>query len=89
MYQIDQESLIDPNMYKKIERCYINETGKVTNRIFVIYEDGSREYIWTYDRRKFSFDHKTLIGKDKLEALFYCSLKVNSRKKDANTYFDY
>lgn len=60
---------------KKIDRCFINEVNRNTNRIFVIYEDGSREYIWTYEKGAYEFDHKDFIGKDKLQALFYCDQK--------------
>lgn len=91
MNETNQRNLLDPNMDKRINKCFINEhkSKKFANQIFVIYEDGSRENIWTYDSRKFEFDRDWFISKSKLEALFICDRVCNSKHvfdPDARTY---
>lgn len=70
-----QESLLDENMDKKIGRCFINDRGRFRKIIHVIYEDGSREDIFSYNPMKYDFDPVEFIGKTKLEAVFYCDRK--------------
>ena len=81
MYETDQRNLLDPNMDKRIGQCFINEHKfkRFYKQIFVIYEDRSRENIYTYDSRKFDFDHKWFVGRSKLEALFICDRVCNSK----------
>lgn len=82
MYINDQRDLLDPNMDKRIAQCFINEHKfkRFFKQIFVIYEDRTRENIWTYDSRKIEFDHKWFVGKDKLQALFICEQACNSKR---------
>lgn len=79
----DQRNLLDPNMDKKIAKCFINEKGRFTNVIHVIYEDGSRENIHTYNTNKYEFSHTEFIGKTKIDAVFYCDRK---KPLNGNTY---
>ena len=69
------ESLLDENMDKTIVKCYVNNKGRFKNEIFVIYEDGSREVIHSFNPAKIDFYGGELIGKTKLEAVFYCDRK--------------
>ena len=75
---LDQEwlSLLDANMDKKIAKCFINDKGRFRKEVFVIYTDGTRERIYTYDQNKYEFAHTEFIGKTKLEAVFYCDRKL-------------
>lgn len=75
------ENLVDENIDKVIEHCFIHEKGYHTKRIFVIYQDKTREYIWTYDSRKIDFDNRKFIGMSKIEAVFYCDQQVNNLLK--------
>lgn len=67
-----QEDLLDENMDKKIKSCFINSERPCKNRVFVIYEDGSRENIRTFNPQKHHLEQRTFIGMTKLEAVFYC-----------------
>lgn len=69
------ESLLDKNMDKAIVKCYVNSKGRFKNEIFVIYEDGCREVIFSFNPAKIDFDGSEFIGKTKLEAVFYCDRK--------------
>lgn len=71
----NQESLLDPNLYKIIEKCFINNRKPDLTEIFVIYTDDSRERIWSFNPMRHEFDHREFIGKTKLEAVFYCDRK--------------
>lgn len=71
-----KESLLDVNMNKKIAKCHINEARYRENKIFVIYEDGSKEYIWTYNPYRYEFNYKYFIGKTKLQVVTYCDQKA-------------
>lgn len=75
---MDQNTLIDQNLYKTISRCFINKKSFNTNEIFVIYTDGTRESIWTYDPMKQNFDHHLFLGRTKIEAVFYCDRKTRN-----------
>lgn len=69
------ESLLDPNMDKKISKCFINDKGRFRKTIHVIYEDGCRENIHTFNPTKYEFEHNEFIGKTKLQAVFHCDRK--------------
>lgn len=75
MYAMDQEYLVDDNLYKIIEKCYINNRHPDLSEIFVIYADNSRERIWSFSPMRYNFDHREFIGKSKIEAVFYCDKK--------------
>lgn len=70
-----QSHLLDPHLYKIISKCYINKKDYDRNTIFVIYDDGNRENIWTYDPSRYDFYKDEFIGKTKIEAVFYCDRK--------------
>ena len=72
---MNQEHLLDPNLYKVISSCFINKKQFDMCEIFVIYADGTRERIWTFDSLRYNFEHKEFLGKTKLEAVFYCDRK--------------
>lgn len=72
---IDQSELWDKNIFKRISKCFINSKGRFKNEIFAIYEDGTREVIFSYDPNKYEFTHEEFIGKSKIEAVFYCDRK--------------
>lgn len=66
---------MDTKMYNVISRCFINNKRPDVSEIFVIYEDGSRERIWSFNPSRYDFDHREFIGKTKIEAVFYCDRK--------------
>lgn len=72
---MDQQNLIDNNLYKVISKCFINNKRPEVSEIFVIYTDDDRETIWTFDPLRHDFDHREFIGKTKIEAVFYCDRK--------------
>jgi hypothetical protein len=72
---MDQQQLLDANLYKVISRCFINKKQLDKTEIFVIYEDGDRENIWTYNPLRYEFAHHEFLGKTKIEAVFYCDRK--------------
>lgn len=67
--------MTDGNLYKVISKCFINVKRPDASEIFVIYADGSRERIWTFNPLKQEFDHRDFVGKSKIEAVFYCDRK--------------
>ena len=71
----DQKELLDGNLYSIISKCFINTRRAGLSEIFVIYTDGNRERIWTYNNLRYDFDHRDFIGKTKIEAVFYCDKK--------------
>ena len=73
------ENLLDENMNKKIKNCFINSEGPFRSRLFVIYEDNSRENIWTYKPQKYQLDRGIFTGKTKIEAVFYCDRACSIR----------
>lgn len=79
---MDQQELLDDNLYKIITRCYINNRSNNRSEIFVIYEDDRRENIWTFDPNRYDFDRHDFIGMTKLEAVFHCdrTLPMNRRR---------
>lgn len=82
-------NLLDENMNKKIARCFINEVRRSVNKIHVIYEDGSRENIWTYNPYQYDFNHNVFIGMDKLQAVYYCDNKKSIRHEKHHSMYNY
>lgn len=72
---MSQEYLYDPHLHKVISSCYINKKSQYLSEIFVIYTDGARETIWTFNSARYDFDHHEFIGKTKIEAVFHCDRK--------------
>lgn len=72
---MDQRNLLDDNLYKVIARCYINHRNATRAEVFVIYEDGCRENIWTFNPMRYDFDRCDFVGMTKIEAVFYCDRK--------------
>ena len=70
-------NLVDENMNKKIRSCFIDDGRYYIKKISVVYEDGTQEYIWTYDSRKIDFSYRDFIGMTKIEAVFHCDKKTN------------
>lgn len=70
-----QRRLLDNNLYSIISKCFINTKRPDTSEVFVIYADGSREKIWTFNPTRYTFDYSEFIGKTKIEAVFYCDRK--------------
>lgn len=66
---------MDTKMHNVISRCFINNKRPDMSEIFVIYEDGSRERIWSFNPSRYIFDHREFVGKTKIEAVFYCDRK--------------
>lgn len=66
---------MDTKLYSIISKCFINTKRFDTAEIVVIYEDDSRERIWTFDPTKYDFDYRDFVGKSKIEAVFYCDRK--------------
>lgn len=72
---MDQQGLIDVNLHKTISKCFINKKQPDKSEVFVVYADGTRETIWTFNPMRYSFSHYEFIGKTKIEAVFYCDRK--------------
>lgn len=72
---MNQEYLLDANLYKIISRCFINNKRPDATEIHVIYSDDTRENIWTFNPMRYDFNHQEFIGKTKIEAVFYCDRK--------------
>lgn len=66
---------MDTKLYNIISKCFINAKRFDTAEIIVIYEDSSRERIWTFNPTKYDFDYRDFVGKSKIEAVFYCDRK--------------
>ncbi len=73
--KINQQELLDGNLYSIISKCYINTKRPDTSEIFAIYTNGSREKIWTFNPTRYAFDYSEFIGKTKIEAVFHCDRK--------------
>lgn len=76
-------NLVDPNLHKIIVRCYINQKAYDKNEILVIYEDGVKEKLWTFNPNKHNFERGEIIDKTKIAAVFYCDRKRHSRNLHA------
>lgn len=72
---MNQEDLLDPNLHKVISKCFINNKRPDMSEIFVIYADGVRETIWTFNPMRYEFNHRDFVGMSKIEAVFYCDRK--------------
>lgn len=72
---MDQQHLVDANLYKIISKCYINNRRPDSSEVFVIYADDTRETIWTFNPTRYNFNRQDFIGKTKIEAVFYCDRK--------------
>lgn len=72
---MDLNELSDDNLFNTISRCFINNKRPDKSEIFVIYENGARERIWTFNPARHDFDHREFIGKSKIEAVFHCDRK--------------
>ena len=72
---MDQYELLDKNMDKVIDRCFINNRHPNLSEVYVIYADESRETIWSFNPMRYHFVKHEFIGKTKLEAVFYCDRK--------------
>lgn len=73
---MDQKELLDPNLHKIISKCFIHNKRQNLSEIVVIYIDGVRERIWSFDPTRQTFDYQEFIGKTKIEAVFYCDRKA-------------
>ena len=72
---MNQQNLLDENLYKVIDRCFINNKHPYLSEVFVIYADESRETIWSFNPMRYHFTRQEFIGKTKIEAVFYCDRK--------------
>ena len=72
---MNQDYLVDVNLYKIINACFINKKHPNIYEVFVIYTDGARETIWTYNPARYDFSYDEFIGKTKIEAVFHCDRK--------------
>lgn len=72
---MDQSDLLDPNLYKIISKCFINNKRPDLSEVHVIYADDSRENIWTFNPARYDFVNREFIGMTKLEAVFHCDRK--------------
>lgn len=72
------KNLLDKNMDKRIVKCYICNQGRFKNRISVTYSDKNTEIIFTYNPAIFHFESGEIVGKTKLEAVFYCDRKISN-----------
>ena len=78
---IDQNKLLDPNLYEIIVQCALHKRSSSDTEIVVTYENGDKERIWTFDRNRYSFNYREFIGMTKIQAVFYCD-----RKQPRRTY---
>ena len=65
-------NLVDPNLYNVISKCFIYNKRQNLAEIVVVYINGVRERIWTFNPMQYTFDYQSFIGKTKIEAVFYC-----------------
>lgn len=72
---MDQSSLLDKNLYKVISKCFINSKRQDASEIHVIYADGSKESIWTFNPHRYVFEQREFVGMTKIEAVFHCDRK--------------
>ena len=71
-----QNELLDTNLYEVIIDCNVKRVSSRLAQITVMYENGQRERIWTFDPTRYSFDYLNFIGMNKIEAVFYCDRKI-------------
>lgn len=72
---MDLNEISDENLFSIISRCFINNKRPDKSEIFVIYENSTRERIWTFNPARYDFDHREFIGMSKIEAVFHCDRK--------------
>lgn len=72
---MDLNEISDDNLFSVISRCFINSKRPDKSEIFVIYENGARERIWTFNPVRYDFDNRVFIGMSKIEAVFHCDRK--------------
>lgn len=72
---MNQNELLDANIYEVIKRCTIQKKSSTANEITVTYENGVKERIWTYNPNRYCFDYREFLGMSKIEAVFYCDRK--------------
>lgn len=72
---MNQRNLLDTNLYNVISKCFIHNKRQNAAEIVVIYDNGIRERIWTFNPMQHTFDYQEFIGKTKIEAVFYCDRK--------------
>lgn len=72
---MDVRELADNNLFHIISKCYITTKRPDISEIFVVYDNGVRERIWTFSPMRYVFDYREFIGKSKIEAVFYCDRK--------------
>lgn len=72
---MNQLDLLDPNLYKVISKCFINNKRPDVSEIHVIYVDDTRENIWTFNPLRHEFMSREFIGMTKIKAVFYCDRK--------------
>jgi hypothetical protein len=78
---IDQNELLDPNLYEIIVQCVLHKRSSIDTEIVVTYENGDKERIWTFDRNRYSFNYRDFIGMTKIQAVFYCDRKSPRRMR--------
>ena len=74
---MDQRNLLDNNLYNIISKCFIHNKRQNVSEIIVVYDNGTREKIWTFNPMRYIFDYQEFIGKTKIEAVFYCDRKCS------------
>ena len=72
---MNQQELLDENLYKVISKCFINNRRPDASEIHVIYTDDSRENIWTFNPLRYEFTNREFVGMTKIEAVFHCDRK--------------
>jgi hypothetical protein len=73
---MNQNELLDPNLYEIIKRCSIQKKSSKISEIVVTYENGVKERIWTFNPNRYKFDYRYFLGKSKIEAVFYCDRQI-------------
>ena len=71
----NQNEIIDDNLYETIIDCNIKRVSSRLAQITVMYENGVKERIWTFNYSRYNFDYIDFIGMTKIEAIFYCDRK--------------
>ena len=72
---MNQNELLDTNLYEIIVHCKFHKLNVNATEIIVIYENGRKERIWTFDPKRYSFNYREFEGMTKIEAVFYCDRK--------------
>lgn len=76
---INQNELLDPNLYELIVNCMFQKVSAVETEIIVTYENGDKERIWTFNHNRYSFNYRDFEGMTKIQAVFYCDRKQPRR----------